>query len=248
MNAEAHPGGFERNDAYSPTPDNRPEPLEASPLAFTLDSRSQMSFGERAALEGILAQLRPSVAIEIGTAQGGSLARIAGYSDEVHSIDLSHDELDVEAPPNVRLHTGPSAKVLPSLLEELASGGRAVDFALVDGDHSYEGVIGDIRTLLDSPCTARAVILVHDSVNEEIRTGIEHAGIDAYDKVVYLEPDFVPGYVYRTGSARRMAWGGLALIICDTRRSAPYAASPRQSRYYEPYEAIQRLRREAQQR
>jgi hypothetical protein len=52
--------------------------------------------------------------------------------------------------------------------------------------------------------------------------------------------------VYRTGSARLMAWGGLALIICDARRSEAYADSPRQSRYYEPYDAIQAMRRERQ--
>ena len=39
-----------------------------------------MSFGERAALEGVVAQVRPRLAVEIGTAAGGSLARIARYS------------------------------------------------------------------------------------------------------------------------------------------------------------------------
>jgi hypothetical protein len=98
---------FERNAPYAPTPDNRPAPLEHSPLAFTRESHSQMSFGERAALEGILAQLRPRLAIEIGTAEGGSLSRIADYSAEVHSIDLTHDELSVELPdpPHARRDT-----------------------------------------------------------------------------------------------------------------------------------------------
>lgn len=244
MNTGTRTGGFERNDPYAPTPDNRPAALETSPLRLTLESRSQMSFGERAALEGVLAQLRPALAIEIGTAQGGSLERIASYSDEVHSIDISHDELGGRPPANVQLHTGPSAEVLPRLLAEFSAAGRALDLGLVDGDHSFEGVIGDVRSLLESPCTARSVILVHDSVNEEIRAGLERAGIEDYDKVVYFEPDFVPGYVYRTGTARQTAWGGLALIICDIRRSEAYANSPRQTRYYEPYEAIQRMRRE----
>ena len=48
-----------------------------------------MSFGERAALEGVLAQLRPRLALEIGSAEGGSLARIAAYACEVHSVDVS---------------------------------------------------------------------------------------------------------------------------------------------------------------
>jgi cephalosporin hydroxylase len=203
-----------------------------------------MSFGERAALEGVLATLAPRLAIEIGTAAGGTLVRIARYAEEVHSIDISHDELSVAIPAGVRLHTAPSTEVLPTLLRELHGAGRGVDFALVDGDHSYEGVIADIRMLLDSPATARSVILVHDSMNDEIRAGIEAAGIEEYSSVVYFEPDFVPGYVYRDGVARHMAWGGLALIICDREISPGYAESKRQWRYYEPYAAIQRMRSE----
>jgi cephalosporin hydroxylase len=203
-----------------------------------------MSFGERAALEGVLAQLRPGLAVEIGTAEGGSLVRIASYAQEVHSIDVSRAELIAGLGQNVHLHTGPSAQILPPLLEEFSAAGRTVDFALVDGDHSFDGVLGDLRVLLGSPSTARAVILVHDSTNEEIRAGVESAGLDSYEKVVYYEPDFVPGYIYRVGAARHAAWGGLALILCDTRRSEAYSPSTRQWRYYEQYAAIHRMRAE----
>lgn len=242
MATAPRPGAFERNDPYAPTPDNRPAPLECSPLDLTLESGTQMSFGERAALEGVVAQLRPRLAVEIGTAAGGSLARIARYSEEVHSIDISHAELTASLPENVRLHTGPSARVLPALLAQFSAVGISLDFALVDGDHSFEGVIGDLHALLGSPCTARAVVLVHDSMNEEIRAGLEHASLEDYEKVVYFEPDFVPGYIYRAGSARHAVWGGLALIVCDDRRSRAYADSIRQWRYYEPYDAIHRMR------
>ena len=57
-------------------------------IGILAPSHWQMTFGERAAIEGILAQLRPRVAIEIGTAEGGSLERIAHYSERVHSFDL----------------------------------------------------------------------------------------------------------------------------------------------------------------
>jgi hypothetical protein len=233
---------FELNAPYAPTPDNRPAPLEHSLLVFTRESHSQMSFGERAALEGVLAQLRPQLAIEIGTAEGGSLARIAAYSAEVHSIDLTHEEVAVELPDHVTLHTGPSEQLLPGLLEEFAEAGRLVDFALVDGDHSFEGVANDLRMLLQSPTTPRSVIVVHDSMNEEVRAGIESIELDAYEKIVYHEFDFVPGYVYREGIARHSVWGGIALILCDAQRSSAYAPSTRQWRYYEPYTAIHGMR------
>jgi hypothetical protein len=235
---------FELNTPYVSTPDNRPAALECSPLALTRESHSQMSFGERAALEGILAQLRPRLAIEIGTAEGGSLSRIAAYSAEVHSIDLTHEEVAIELPGHVTIHTGPSEQLLPGLLDELAHSGRLVDFALVDGDHSFEGVANDLRMLLHSPTTARSAIVVHDSMNEEVRAGIESVGLDDYEKIVYHELDFVPGYVYRNGSARHSVWGGICLILCDARRSSAYSPSPRQWRYYEPYAAIHGMRAE----
>ncbi len=244
MASRSEPGAFERNAPYAPTPENRPAPLEASPLELTRESVSQMSFGERAAVEGILAQLRPGLAVEIGTAAGGSLARIARYAAEVHSIDISHAELAVGVPANVRLHEGPSAELLPPLLADFTTAGRGLEFALVDGDHSFEGVIGDVQTLLDSPCTARSVILVHDSMNEEIRAGLERASVEDYEKVVYFEPDFVPGYIFAGGGIDGAVWGGLALIICDRRRTDAYLQSVRQRRYREPYEAIHRLRAE----
>ena len=53
------------------------------------DDRWQMSPGERAAIKGILSELQPAVAIEIGTGQGGSLRRIAASSGHVHAFDTS---------------------------------------------------------------------------------------------------------------------------------------------------------------
>jgi cephalosporin hydroxylase len=236
------PAGVERNAPYSPTPDNRPAALECGLLPLTRDSSSQMSFGERAALEGVLAQVRPQVAIEIGTAEGGNLRRIAAYSRRVHSIDVDHGPVGGDRPANVELHTGSSADVLPSLLATLSRNGEAVDFVLVDGDHSYEGVRRDIELLLGAPCLARSVILVHDTMNPEVRAGVESVSIADHPTVVYYELDFVTGYVYRKGVARDMAWGGLALVLTDRERRGGYAQSPRQDLYRDPFAAIQSLR------
>jgi hypothetical protein len=234
---------FERNAPYAPTPDNRPRVVEDAPAALMRDADTQMSFGERAAVEGLLGQLRPALAVEIGTAEGGSLRRICAHAAEVHSIDISHEPLG-EAPANATLHTGPSAELLPALLESFESDGRMVDFALVDGDHSFEGVAGDLKALLASPAARRTVILVHDSMNAEVRAGIESVGLDSHRHVVYFELDFVPGYVYRVGAAANTAWGGLALVVTGDERSPGYAESARQPLYHEPFQALQRLRAE----
>ena len=81
----------------------------------------QMSLGERAAVEGVLAQLRPALAIEIGSAEGACLRRIAAHAGEAHSFDLQPPSL--EMPGNVTLHTGDSHELLPPFLAELAEQG-----------------------------------------------------------------------------------------------------------------------------
>jgi cephalosporin hydroxylase len=239
---EDWPARFERNDPYALAPDNRPAPLECGPLLLTRDPTWQMSFGERAALEGVLAQLTPRVAIEIGSAEGGSLRRLAAHAQRVHSIDVDHAPLAGQVPANVTLHTGDSATTLPSLLRSLSADGQAVDLALVDGDHSYDGVRRDLDNLLCAPCTARSAILVHDTMNAEVRAGVESVSLDQHPGVVYYELDFVSGYVYRRGVAQDMAWGGLGLILLDSERCGAYAASPRQDLYHEPFRAMHRLR------
>ena len=79
-----------------------------------------MSLGERAALEGVLSALNPSLAIEIGTAEGGSLRRIAAHSAEVHSFDLVEPDPATAAIAHATFHSGDSHALLPAFLAELA--------------------------------------------------------------------------------------------------------------------------------
>ena len=174
----------------------------------------QMSLGERAALVGLVAQLNPRLAIEIGTAEGGSLESIATESVEVHSIDLT-DEFLVRRPANARFHKGDSRVVLPRLLTAFADEGHNVDFALVDGDHSTEGVRADLQALLDSPAVGRTLILVHDSFNPDVRSGIESADLVDNPKVVGLDLDFVPGRLGKLGAFADQLLGGFALVMVD---------------------------------
>lgn len=151
--------------------------MSCGALPLTRGQCSQMSFGERAAFEGVLVQVQPRLAIEIGTAEGGNLRRMAAYSQRVHSIDVDHGPVG-DLPPNVELHTGRSATILPGLLRRLDEAREALDLVLVDGDHSYEGVKGDLETLLRASCAARSVILVHDTMNAEVRAGLESVSLD----------------------------------------------------------------------
>lgn len=182
----------------------------------------QMSFGERAAMEGLLSALQPALAIEIGTAEGASMRRIAAHAQEVHSFDLVPPSLDV--PAHVTLHTGDAHALLPQLLERLAEEGRNVDFALVDGDHSSEGVRADVMALLTSPAVTDTIIVLHDIANERVRAGVDAVPYDAFPKVAHVDLDFVPGYMGRDLFPGEL-WGGLGLIVVAADKPA-YGSGP----------------------
>jgi hypothetical protein len=200
----------------------------------------QMSWGERFALEGLLEALRPGLAIEIGTADGGSLMRIAAHCDEVHALDLVRTSRRV--PGNVELHVGDSRELLPALLSDLADRGRNVDFALVDGDHSADGVRADLRNLLDSPAVQRTVIACHDTMNEETRAGIEAADPAGLDKVRIVELDMLTGYMGRLDPFTGQLWGGIGLIVVDAGPESDLPDAPDgDERYFDAHTMVRRL-------
>lgn len=211
--------------------DNRPTPLAAAAIPMFADPTSQMSFGERAALEGVLGQLKPRVAVEIGTYEGGSLRFLARHSEHVHTLDMYDLVKDRTPFGNVTFHTGDSRVVLPALLSDLEREQSDVDFALIDGDHSADGVRHDLESLLDSSAARSTVIMLHDTMNEEVRSGIERAGISARPEVVYHELDFFPGYEFVGGHFDGQVWGGLGLVITGDRSISGYGESPAQARY-----------------
>jgi hypothetical protein len=225
--------------------DNRPNPLDAASVAIWADEVCQMSFGERAALEGVLSQRKPRLAIEIGTYEGGSLRLLARHCEHVHTFDLFDLVGDRSSYENVTFHTGDSKLLLPELLRALEAQGREVDLALVDGDHSAEGVRRDLEILLDSPATRSTLILLHDTMNEETRGGIESVGLAAHPKVVYHELDFVPGYEFAGGHFDGQAWGGLGVVLTGERPLPGYRESSAQTRYREPFRLVQDGRRYA---
>jgi Methyltransferase domain len=194
--------------------------------AVIRDTTWQMTYGERFALEGLLSQLKPRLAIETGTAQGGSLRRIAAHTDEVHAFDLVPAVADLaEELPNAHFHIGDSAILLPQVLSEFESAERHVDFALIDGDHSFEGVQRDTRAILDSAACRHTVIVFHDAANDEVRGGLEAMDLPSHPRVALCMLDFVPGYICVAGHATYplAIWNGLGLVVLDDRFGAEAA-------------------------
>jgi hypothetical protein len=184
-----------------------------------------MTLGERAALEGLLSVLRPRLSIAVGTTPGGSLRRIAAHSREVHSVDRSPQHPDLLELGQVEFHHGDGDDQLRKLLDRLAEEGRNVGFVLIDGDHATDRVRQDVVDLLESPATADTVIMVHDTMCERVRLGIEWAGVLGFPKVSACDLDAVSGYLLREGELRGQLQGGFGIITTDARRVA-YGSSP----------------------
>jgi hypothetical protein len=208
------------------------------------DTTWQMTFGERSALEGILTQVKPELSIEIGTAEGGSLQRVAKHSGEVHSFDLVKPHDSVAALENVTLHTGDSHVLLKELLAELAAAGKNVDFALVDGDHSADGAEEDLRDLLASDAVRNTVILLHDTTNEEVREGFARVDLDARSKVVHHDLDFVAGHLSEGGDFHHQLWGGIGLVVVDEDGERIRGVGRSGDGFYDVYEIISTARDE----
>ncbi len=176
------------------------------------DSTWQMPFGERAALEGLLAAMKPRLSIEIGTAEGGSLRRIAAHSEETHAIDLDLSRVAAPEAPGLHLHEGDSHGLLEGLLGEFARDGRQVDFALIDGDHSRSGARADVAAFLSSPAAQGAIILLHDTAHPDVRAGILDAVGEAGSATLSVNLDFIPGMLSLQPPSLG-PWAGLGLLV-----------------------------------
>lgn len=188
------------------------------PIENYLGFHWQMANCEKFAIEGLLRKLSPDVAFEVGTYQGGSLQVLSKFSKDVVSIDIDPDVKERLSGKlsNVIFHTGDSSNLLPTLLEQYALNGRCVNFILIDGDHTFEGVRNDVGALLNWVPQSKCIVLIHDSFNPSCREGIRTAGWVNSPYVHAVDLDFVPGiyheYAYDTASARTM-WGGFACAV-----------------------------------
>jgi glycosyltransferase involved in cell wall biosynthesis len=175
----------------------------------------QMNESERLGMMAVLHRLKPTCAIEVGTYKGGSLSLLAQYAKAVFSIDIDPtipERLRQFA--NVSFLTGPSGEILPTLLRELDDAGMPVEFVLIDGDHSTEGVRRDIEIMLDYVPKKRLLMMLHDGFNPDCRRGMQEARWERSPHVQWVDLDFIPGRVVEHGGGGDGGmWGGLAMAL-----------------------------------
>lgn len=204
----------------------------------------QMTNCERFALQDLLRRAKPKLAVEIGTYRGGSLQVLSHFAERVISIDIDPDVPARLAGlfPNVEYRVGPSRDVLPKVLAECKAKGHAVDFVLIDGDHSTEGVRADIDLFLKLAGPGPCVMIMHDSFNPACREGIRTAAWASSPHVQWVDLDFIPGiyhqHAYDTASARTM-WGGFACaVLGPTERTGALEVRESQRGLFEAVKAV----------
>jgi hypothetical protein len=178
----------------------------------------QMTRCEKYAFAKLLEIAKPDVAIEIGTYKGGSLQLVSKFAKKVYSLDISPECKEVLGPkfPNVEFLTGDSKQLIANVLRQIESSGQSLGFVLIDGDHSTEGVCGDINAVLKHRPTRDVYVVFHDSFNPPARQGILKANWQQSPHVHFVEVDYVPGVFHHkafdTAEAGSM-FGGLAVAL-----------------------------------
>lgn len=188
----------------------------------------QMTRIEKITFHTFIKKIAPKTALEIGTYKGGSLQVLSEFSQKVYSMDITDEpKKNLEGLyGNVEFIVGDSKKLLPVFLKDLNKRGIGLDFILIDGDHSENGVRTDINNILSSYVPlSEMFIICHDSFNPGCRKGITGADWGACPYVDTVEVDFVPGVyhydAFDTAEARSM-WGGFALArLLPEKRQEP---------------------------
>jgi predicted O-methyltransferase YrrM len=172
---------------------------------------------ERLLLFTLVFCLRPQRYLEIGTFMGGSALIVAAALDALESkgrmfcVDPCPQ---IAAEHLARLESratflrGHSPGILPQALH-LA--GRPFDLVLIDGDHTYAGVLHDAQGVL--PCTRPgSYMLFHDGFHPDVRRAIDDFVIAHREEVVDLGLLTREVTIHVDEDGQEVEWGGLRLV------------------------------------
>jgi predicted O-methyltransferase YrrM len=100
------------------------------------------------------------IAVEIGSYDGGCLHAYKGLFDKVISIDMSQrSNID-----GVDYLIGDSKELKAELIKALGNSNAKIDFLMIDGDHTYEGVKADYE-IYSKFVRKGGVIAFHDIID-----------------------------------------------------------------------------------
>lgn len=151
-----------------------PQPLR---LTVIHDAPVHQLMSERLVLYSLVFGTQPERALEIGTLYGGSTMIMCAAMDDVDKGKIACVDPEPRVTPeHWRLVEHRATMVQgfsPGVLGDAVNAvGGPFDFALIDGDHSYDGVVRDFEGVLPH-LADEAWLLFHDAHFHEVRDGID---------------------------------------------------------------------------
>ena len=182
-----------------------------------------MSRAERLLLYTLAFCLRPKRYLEIGTFKGGSALLV---NTALNSLHVEGRLVCVDLQPQIdpahwwllklrtTLLTGYSPAILPQARE--AAGGL-FDFILIDGDHTYQGVLNDGLGVLPFAADG-AYLLFHDSFLPDVARAIDEMARQQAHEIADFGTLTREVTVPIDSAGQSVEWGGLRLL--QVRRGA----------------------------
>lgn len=143
------------------------------------EAPAQMVLSERMLLFALIYGLRPTMVLEIGTAEGGSAMIICAAMDTSGCGKLVCVDPAPRISPEHWARIAHRAALVSGVSSEIeaircASGIENVrfDFVLVDGDHSYQGVLTDIA-IVTQFLREGSYVLFHDAHFVDVKKAID---------------------------------------------------------------------------
>lgn len=152
-------------------------PASFAATAAAVTDLSLMLWPERLLLYTSVYTLRPRRCLEIGTYRGGSTALIVAALDDIGEgrVACVDPEPKIDAATWARIAHRATVIAAPSpegIAAAAANGGGPFDWALIDGNHSYQCLVNDLEGTLPH-LTPGACILFHDAWYGDVEAGLK---------------------------------------------------------------------------
>jgi predicted O-methyltransferase YrrM len=218
--AKPEPGGVSPAGSLPRVRSVADDPELADSVNAVLNVCAEMMEPERVLLYSLVFALKPSACLEIGTFRGGSSAIICRALDDNGDGSLVCVDPEPRIPEDVWTTIQHRATLVqgasPGALAEasdIVSGG--FDFALIDGDHGYQGALDDIEGVLDF-LEDGAHIVLHDchyyEVKNAIKDALERHPDNLIDCGIVSVTDNPQEGEHAFVEGNRVIWGGLYLL------------------------------------
>jgi len=190
--------------------------FDLEPLSVISTAHAWMTRAERLLLYTLTFTLRPRIYLEIGILNGGSALIVCtamdtlNLSGKIIGID-PESQIDVKTLHKLEHRTIIFKAHSPDILPKARDvAGQPFDLVLIDGDHSFEGVLRDGQGVLPH-CRSGAFILFHDCFFTDVKKGIDDFVLSNPRRLIDLGPLTREKTVQETPEGQ-INWGGLRAV------------------------------------